>query len=581
VEPLRDFAQLQLHFVDHIQWRYEVIRPLVLFADDTAAQRAEETHLHPDTVRRLTRRFRQHGMLGLLPDQTEMVTPSRGRHVPAEVVAEVSRLKALYDGFQYRELARIIHYKCHYHIDDKTVKKLWQHSPSPVQGELPFGAYHSHADHSHARLEVLKLYAQGWSKRSISRFLHVSRPTVDRWIRRFEAEHFAGLEDQSRAPKAPARKAWLPLMIDVYHLQKRHPDAGRFRIWSLLARTDISERTVGRVMALNKQVYDDIPHVGKPDSKKAPGPHPYKATAPHEYWFIDGRKMDFAIDGIKWWSLIILDGYSRTMLAGAVAPTEASWVALMVLYTACLRYGAPKTIISDSGGAYISDAFEAVCHRLEIHHEPIVSTQGESYKNIMETHFNVQRRLYDYQFSLTQTPTAFEQVHQTFLHTYNTTAHQGLLKEAFDPPIPLQVLGEAKGRMYTPDELIHKFSQALFPRTTNQHGCVTLHSDHFYIEEGLPKTRVLLWVYGEQLRAVLDNVVLAEYHCRYDWRTRKVTDIRDGVFYATRFASPQTSLLPLNAQETLVLYRPRSLRHQARLPVSTQQLWLFELVHTG
>ena len=68
--------------------------------------------------------------------------------------------------------------------------------------------------------------------------------------------------------------------------------------------------------------------------------------------------------------------------------------------------------------------------------------------------------------------------------------------------------------MYTPDELTHKFSHALFPRTTNQYGCVTLHSYHFYIEEGLPKTRVLLWVYGEQLRAV-DNVVLAEYHCRH------------------------------------------------------------------
>ena len=394
-------------------------------------------------------------------------------------------------------------------------------------------------------------------------------------------EHVAGLEDKRRAPKSTARKAWLPLMIDVYHLQKRHPDAGRCRLWSLLARTDIAERTVGRVMALNKQVDDDIPHVGKPDSKKAPGPHPYKATAPHEYWFIDGRNMAFALAGVKWWSLIILDGSSRTMRAGAVAPTEASWVALMVLDTACLRSGAPQTILSDSGGASISEAFEAVCHRLAIHHEPIVSTHGESSKNILETHFNGQRRLYDYQFSLTQTPAACEQVHQTFLHTYNTTAHQGLLKEACDPPMPLQVLGEATGRMYTPDELTHKFSHALFPRTTNQHGCVTLHSYHFSIEEGLPKTRVLLWVYGEQLRAVLDNVVLAEYHCRYDWRTRKVTDLRDGVLYATRFASPQTSLLPLNAQETLVLYRPRPLRHQARLPVSAQQLWLFELVHTG
>jgi len=32
-----------------------------------------------------------------------------------------------------------------------------------------------------------------------------------------------------------------------------------------------------------------------------------------------------------------LEGYARTIVAGAVAPTEATWVALMVLYTACLR----------------------------------------------------------------------------------------------------------------------------------------------------------------------------------------------------------------------------------------------------
>ena len=35
VEPTAEFAQLQLGFVDHIQWRYEVIRPLVLFGDRT------------------------------------------------------------------------------------------------------------------------------------------------------------------------------------------------------------------------------------------------------------------------------------------------------------------------------------------------------------------------------------------------------------------------------------------------------------------------------------------------------------------------------------------------------------------
>ena len=581
MEPLADFAQLELHFVDQVQWRSEVIRPLVLFDDRTAAQRAVETHTHPETVRKLTRRFRHQGILGLFPDHTEMVMPSRGQQVPPEVVEELARLKALYDGFQFRELARIIHYKCNYPIDDKTVKKLWQQSPGPVQGELPLGMYHSHPQRYHARLQVIKLYYQGWNKLSISRFLKVSRPTVDLWIRRFEAEHFAGLEDQSRTPHSTPRKVWFPLMVEVYHLQKRHPDAGRFRIWSLLGRDEIAVRTVGRIMALNKQVYDDIPHVARQRLKKPAQPHPYKAAHPHQYWFIDGRQMDFALDGAKWWSLILLDGYSRTMLAGAVAPVEASWVTLMVLYTACLRYGAPKHLISDSGGAFTSNDVTAVLKRLHIEPNPVLSTQGESYKNLLETHFNIQRRLYDYQFSLTTTPAEFEQAHQAFMETYNTTAHEGLLKDGLHPPIPLPVLGQAQGRLYTPEELSHRFSRALFPRTTNQYGCVTLHSYHFYVEAGLPKTRVLLWVYGEQLRAVLDHVVLAEYRCRYDWREQKVTDIRDGVFHPTRFASPQGTLMPLTPQESLIVYRPKPTARLVQLPVLGQQLWLFELVQTA
>jgi putative transposase len=581
VEPARDFAQLQLQFGDQIQGRYELIRPLVLLAEGTSTQRAEDTHTHPDTVRTFLRRFRQEGMLGLLPTDIEVAPRPRASRVPKAVRQEIARLKALDNDFQYREIGRIIFYKCGYRLHPKTVKRLWHQSQPAIQEELALGDYHCQGDRYQARVQVIQLYYQGWTKRSISRVFHVSRPTIDRWIHRFEAEHFAGLVDKSFAPKAPARKVWLPLMLEVYHLQKRHPDAGEFRIWSLLGNTEISVRTVGRIMALNRQVDDDIPHRPTPDAPKDPRPHPYRATAPHEFWFVDGRKMDFTIEGVKWWSLIILDGDSRTMLAGAVAPVEASWVALMVLSTACLRYGVPQALISDSGGAFTSHECAAVCTRLQINHEPMESTKGESYLNWMETHFNVQRRLSDSQFSLSITPLEFERAHQACMELYNTTAHQGLLKDQYDPPIPLVVLGEAKGRLYTPEELSRKFARALFPRTTNPYGCVTLHSYHFYVEQGVPQTQVLLWVYGEQLRAVLDNVVLAEYRCRYDWRTHKVTEIRDGVFYPTRFASPQGALIPLTPQESLVLYRPQTRRRQVRKSFSTQQLMLFELVRTG
>jgi hypothetical protein len=149
-----------------------------------------------------------------------------------------------------------------------------------------------------------------------------------------------------------------------------------------------------------------------------------------------------------------------------------------------------------------------------------------------ETHFNIQRRLYDYQFSLAQTPLEFEQRHHAFIRTYNTTAHQGLLQDHRLPPMPVEVLGEAKGRIYSQEELARRFSQALFPRMTTRYGCVTLHRHDFYVEEGLPQTQVLLWVSGEQLRAVCDNVVLAAYHCRYDWQIG--TSKTFGKAYGTR-----------------------------------------------
>ena len=65
-------------FTDHVQWRYEVIRPLVLFEDRTVSQRAR----NPTSI--LTRcggspdAFSSRGMLGLFPDTVDVVRPSRG-----------------------------------------------------------------------------------------------------------------------------------------------------------------------------------------------------------------------------------------------------------------------------------------------------------------------------------------------------------------------------------------------------------------------------------------------------------------------------------------------------------------------
>src|SRR6266576_6821577 len=70
--------------------------------------------------------------------------------------------RCLYSNTRKRSFGWIaikIHNKIKY-LKVPTYERLWHHSPTPVQGELPFGGYHRHADRYQARLQVIKLYYQ-------------------------------------------------------------------------------------------------------------------------------------------------------------------------------------------------------------------------------------------------------------------------------------------------------------------------------------------------------------------------------------------------------------------------------------
>jgi hypothetical protein len=71
-------------------------------------------------VRPLQRRFREQGMLGLLPNTVEVVIRGRAARVPEAVRQEMDRLKGLYDGFHCCELARILCIKFGSPVDQTT-----------------------------------------------------------------------------------------------------------------------------------------------------------------------------------------------------------------------------------------------------------------------------------------------------------------------------------------------------------------------------------------------------------------------------------------------------------------------------
>lgn len=150
-----DTPQLPRH--DVMQQRYELIRPLVLLQDRTARQRAQATDTHPETVGTLKRRFEAQGMLGLLPETLQVLPVGRRRRVPDEVVEELQRLKGLYDGFGYRELARILFHTCARRVSHHSIKKLWHELPPAAPRQLPLLDYHTYPTRAEARREVMTL----------------------------------------------------------------------------------------------------------------------------------------------------------------------------------------------------------------------------------------------------------------------------------------------------------------------------------------------------------------------------------------------------------------------------------------
>ena len=299
--PAEEFGQLRFKFTDPIQHEYEVIRPIVLFSE-TIAERSRQTDIERTVVGDKAKRFIQHGMLGL-QDQRIGNAGRKEHEYPDRVAAHILLLKQLYPPIHYREIVRIVESEFGYKTNHLTVKEFLARNPIPVQLAFEFTEFHQFDDAYQARWTVVKMWAQGWNKKSIAGCLKVSRRQVGRIIDAFEQEGFAGLEDQrTRPPNHPENQMTLPLFKEILDIQNEYPRAGRFRVRGLLEKQYKdqgrdeelpSEATVGRAMALNRQFHDAPgPWQSKKDEIEpdtTPKYLPYRPEYRHHIWYLDGR----------------------------------------------------------------------------------------------------------------------------------------------------------------------------------------------------------------------------------------------------------------------------------------------------
>ena len=545
-----DFAQYQLQFIDPIQYDYEVIRPIVLFAE-TIAERSRQTGLERTTIGDKARRFLQDGMLGLV-DQRAGHAGRKGHRYPEAVAAYLLYVKHLYPPIHDRELVRIVQRKFGYKTNHHTVKHFLARHASPVQLEMPLLVFAEFADAYHARWTVVWMWAEGWNKKSIADCLKMARSHVYAIIDAFARDGFAGLEEhRTQPPPHPDTQLTLPFLKEVLDLQQAYPRAGRFRIHGLLAQQpgpDLpSEATVGRAMAINRRVHGAPgPWQSARDEQAVatePRHLPYRPQYRHHLWFVDIRYL-VQLEGRWVYSLCILEGYSRTILAGLAAEHQDLPAVLQLLYAALSTYGCPEGIVSDHGAVFRAGDYEAIFKALDI--EPTYIELRKPWQNLIEAQFKVQLRLADFQFERAQTFEEIQTLHAAFVETFNTTRHWAHQERPDGRRTPAEVLGWVRGRAVEPERLRHLFGQVQFLRTVNPYGFSSIHRFYIYAEQGLSRQRVSIWIAEGQLHIEYREALLARYRCAYDPRRKRLREVSHPTLYHTKFASPQLELIELD-----------------------------------
>jgi len=555
------------------QEQYELIRPIVLFGD-TPAERAEQTLTAERTLYRKADGFDEEGMISLFETQ-HAAKLETSRSVPAPMRQAIVDLKAEYPDFTPNELATIGYVQFDRRLSRHTIQRILAEGPPASRTTRRYLPYAEIADPTERRLAVIRLHAEGWSISSISHYLVVSRPTVYQILHRWIEEGVKGLDDKSRAPKSPARKVTLEAMNEVKRLQI-NPELGEWRIHAALKMLGIhlSSRTCGRILALNRSLYGLKMPRKEPHETK---PHPYKAEYRHHIWSVDLRYIEKHRlgDDKPAYIISILDNFSRAVLASGISRTQNLTDYLIVLFAAIRQHGTPTMLVSDSGSIFKAKQAMKIYESLGIQKDQIQKRQA--WQNLIESQFNIMRRLADFDFAQDETWTQMLATHAKWLADHNYQPHYAHKDRQDGRLSPAEVLGWVRGKMRTAEELHRTFYQTRHLRRLNKVGFLKFRHWRLYGEYGLAKRQVVIWLYEEHLTVEFADAPLAQYEVEYQPNKKDFRQVNSKRLFETPYQSPQ---LPLWSESEVLWHQviresPSTLRRKQKAVGAITQQPLF------
>jgi hypothetical protein len=199
--------------------------------------------------------------------------------------------------------------------------------------------------------------------------------------------------------------------------------------------------------------------------------------------------------------------------------------------------------------------------------------KGKPWRNLMETHFSIEYRLLDSYVAVCADLKGIQRQHGRFIEEYNLSGHWHHKSYTEDGRIyyksPQTILGEAKGKTYTPRELSRAFAFKHYRRVVSRKGQIRVLGYILYVDEGLVGESVDVYVYPESLQIEYDKQVIAEYECHYDVPTKQLKSVGPQKVFWRPSVSPQLFLFSRELYRIVVFL---SLRRRITKNVRAVQL---------
>lgn len=198
---------------------------------------------------------------------------------------------------------------------------------------------------------VIRALEPGANKSELSREFGISRPTGDKWIKRYLSEGLDGLNEQSRKPNRSPLATSSEVVCEIIRIRNNRQSWGGKKIRPLLLKQFEQEkvptsRTIDRILdrcGLTQKRHRR-PRKAIPDASEIVQPQ-----SCNDVWTVDFKGWWYTGDKTRCEPLTIRDEYSRFII-DIVALRYTHTEILKDCFRRCFeKYGLPSNIRSDNG----------------------------------------------------------------------------------------------------------------------------------------------------------------------------------------------------------------------------------------